>query len=177
MSETPIIDDPNTKTTPTQPETGIAPDDDALWLSHAASRRLVEEQGPEATVGGIVPPDVDKEKKTHLNTRGKAVLGTVAGIAALGATIGGAHAAVDAINNPPEPEQPVDTVEIVVQPGDGGQSIVERGDPEVQAGTEDWRDAYDRALDLPENSDISQPGYVLKPGDTVTIPLDQPKEP
>ncbi len=177
MSETPLIDDQNKQELLNQPFDGIPADDDAFIMSQEASRRILEnDAAPEATVGGVVPPTFTGEKapntKLRLTTRGKVVAGGALSLAlATGAGLGVA-AAVDAAAEKP----PVATTTITVEPGDGGQSLMQKGDPEVAAGTEDWRDALDRASHLPQNSEVLAPGHVLKPGETVTIPLDQPEK-
>ena len=63
------------------------------------------------------------------------------------------------------------TIEASVQQGDGLQKLIEENVPSVASGQRDWRDVADDIGQLPQNSEISEPGYVLMPGDTVTIPV------
>ncbi len=63
------------------------------------------------------------------------------------------------------------TIEAHVQQGDGLQKLIEENVPSVASGERDWRDVADDISQLPQNSEITEPGYVLMPGDTVSIPI------
>lgn len=170
MSETPLLDDQNTQTSEQTADDLYADNtaiQDGLRESADSAQRLFAD-APEADV----PDDTEAAKtRLRLTPRGKVVGAAVIATTVAGAVVG-IPAAAEAIKDAQiEALLSKPTVDVTVQNGDGLQKIIEEHVPQVASGKYDWRDVASDIGHLPQNSEISEPGYVLMPGDTVTIPI------
>ncbi|HWT39988.1 MAG TPA: hypothetical protein VN081_01780 [Dongiaceae bacterium] len=169
MSETPLIDE-ETNTTIEYPADPFA-DVKAMQDSVAAAQRLSMNEGEKTATTEATPSSEDTDEaqtRLRLTPRGK-----VAAVTALALTAGavGSVGYLAAENLPKEPAQTTETVEATVQQGDGLQKIIEEHVPQVASGQMDWRDVANTISHLPQNSELLQPGHILQPGETVTIPV------
>lgn len=148
--------------------------DDVLELNNfaAASRRLQQQtsgdifhnESTTETGTTVITPSAEMqrlhEKKFVPNK--KRILG-VSAVIASGALFTGL-----AIHETAPPEFSEETKTVVVEDGDGTQSLLDKANiPGYDEA--DWRDVADHVEQLPENKDVFQDG--LQVGETVSVPI------
>lgn len=179
MSETPIIDDENTKTNEQVDDPSFADNiaiQDGLRESANSAQRLFEiesesnrvDETPDTAAGVDTDPT---QTRLRITPRGRAVGAAVIATTTVGAVLG-TPVAIDAVEKAQnEALLAKPTIQVTVQSGDGLQKIIEENVPQVASGQYDWRDVAGDINSLPQNGEISKPGYVLMPGDTISIPV------